>query len=169
MISNKFLDLCRTVQQLPYGRNANRHDFSLVEKEGKGSCSSKHAFLKQKADEWGENEVQLILGMYRMHERNTPKIGDALLRANVPFIPEAHCYLRINGVRHDFTSPQSNFLLLQNDILEELEIQPEQVVEFKINFHQSFIRKWLETEQIGLTFEEIWQLREACISRLSAE
>ncbi|MBL4664011.1 MAG: hypothetical protein JKY22_10775, partial [Flavobacteriaceae bacterium] len=39
--------LTKFIQNLPYGRNQNRIDFSLVLSERKGSCSSKHAFLKE--------------------------------------------------------------------------------------------------------------------------
>ena len=38
------------IKNLPYGRNSNRTDFSLVFTEHKGTCSSKHALLKQLAD-----------------------------------------------------------------------------------------------------------------------
>ena len=41
-----FEELIVKVKNLPYGRNANRYDFSLVLSENKGTCSSKHAFLK---------------------------------------------------------------------------------------------------------------------------
>ena len=39
------------IAKLPYGRNSNRIDFSLVVKESKGTCSSKHAFLKSLINE----------------------------------------------------------------------------------------------------------------------
>ena len=43
-------ELCSFVRHLPYGRNSNRESITLVFEERKGSCSSKHAFLKQMAD-----------------------------------------------------------------------------------------------------------------------
>jgi hypothetical protein len=45
-----FESLLEKVKVIPYGRNLNRHDFSLVLSENKGTCSSKHAFLKDFAD-----------------------------------------------------------------------------------------------------------------------
>ena len=39
-------DLVRSVQNFHYARNANRFDLDLVWHERKGTCSSKHAFLK---------------------------------------------------------------------------------------------------------------------------
>jgi hypothetical protein len=41
-----FEALIEKVKNIPYGRNSNRTDFSLVISENKGTCSSKHAFLK---------------------------------------------------------------------------------------------------------------------------
>ena len=50
----EFKELIDKIKNLPYGRNANRYDFTLVLSENKGTCSSKHAFLKDFAD---KNEI----------------------------------------------------------------------------------------------------------------
>jgi hypothetical protein len=34
------------IHRLPYGRNADRADYRLVLKEGKGTCSTRQALLK---------------------------------------------------------------------------------------------------------------------------
>jgi hypothetical protein len=48
--------------------------------------------------------------------------------------------------------------------LEAIEIQPKQITDFKVSYHQQFIKKWLQTQpQIKLTETEIWQIREQCI------
>lgn len=90
-------DLVDFTQNLQYGRNENREDFSLVIKENKGTCSSKHSFLKKIADLNNIDNVKLILGMYRMNNLNTPEIGDTILESGLEFIPEAHCYLKLNN------------------------------------------------------------------------
>ena len=51
-------------------------------KENKGTCSSKHAFLKKVADWNNIKNVKLILGMYQMNELNTQKIGNTILLLN---------------------------------------------------------------------------------------
>jgi extradiol dioxygenase family protein len=84
-------ELIDFTQKLPYGRNENREDLSLVIKENKGTCSSKHSFLKKVADLNNIGNVKLILGMYRMDNLNTPKIGDTILKNGLDYIPEAHC------------------------------------------------------------------------------
>ena len=42
--------------------------------------------------------IKLILGMYKMRTTNTPKIGTTLSEHQLDYMPEAHCYLKINEV-----------------------------------------------------------------------
>ena len=58
------------IARLPYGRNKNRFDFNLVLSEQKGSCSSKHGFLKTIAEENNIADVKLMLGIYKMNRSN---------------------------------------------------------------------------------------------------
>lgn len=155
------------IRKLSYGRNQNRFDVSLVIKEEKGTCSSKHALLRSVAIENNIPGVRLILGMYKMNHHNTPGIGNILSEAGLDFIPEAHCYLSVNHLRIDVTSTLSDFKRLEDDILLEMEITPEQVNEYKVSFHQNFIINWIQEEHIPLSFDTIWELREKCIQRLS--
>ncbi|PWA09013.1 hypothetical protein DB891_10175 [Flavobacterium laiguense] len=159
-------DVLLHVKNIPYGRNSNREDLSLVLKENKGSCSSKHAFLKEIASQNNIPNVQLIIGIYKMKESNT-KIGTILSENTIYYIPEAHCYLNINGERLDYTTGSSNFEKIKNDLLEEIEIEPYQVGEFKIKYHQDFIKKWLSDSNATITFDQLWAVREQCIAYLS--
>ena len=160
-------DLISYTQKLPYGRNNNRTDFSLVISEAKGTCSSKHAFLKKIASLNNIPNVVLILGMYKMNHHNTPNIGKVLLENNINYIPEAHCYLKINQKRVDITNANADFSKLKNDILEEIEITPEQVADFKVTYHQNFLKNWIQQNNIPYSFKEIWSIRELCIQNLS--
>ncbi len=154
------------VQGLPYGRNRNRGDVKLVMIERKGTCSSKHAFLKTVADLNNIPNVELMLGMYYMNQNNTPGIGTALEATKLDFIPEAHCYLKIDGKRLDLTSTNSNFSTIEKDIIQELSIQPEQVREFKVSYHKDFLRNWLTQNETDMSFEDLWAIREKCIESL---
>ena len=155
------------IEQLPYGRNSNREAILLVLSEERGTCSSKHAFLKQLAIENDLEHVKLYIGVYKMNEQNTPKIGSALSENKLDYIPEAHCYLKINGMPKDVTTANSNFSKIENDLLEELEIEPHQVSEFKVEMHQKFIKKWIQKNNVPFTFEEVWNIRERCIENLA--
>jgi hypothetical protein len=159
--------LTEYIKLLPYGRNKNRADVSLLLKEQKGTCSSKHAFLKVIADLNAIPDVKLILGMYKMNSSNTPKIGNVLIKNGISYIPEAHCYLKINGEPIDLTSPSSNFNSIKNFILFEKEITTYQVAEFKVNYHKDYIKKWITDHNIPSSFNDLWHMREQCIANLS--
>jgi hypothetical protein len=159
-------DLLKFVKQIPYGRNSNRIDFSLILSENKGTCSSKHAFLKEIANQNNIKNIELIIGIYKMNEFNT-KIGTILSANKVEYIPEAHCYLKIDGIRFDGTSSDSEFDKIKNDLLEEIEIEPYQVGDFKIEYHQKFIKNWLIENNSKFSFKQIWKIREQCIENLS--
>lgn len=160
-------ELIEFVKNLPYGRNANRTNLALVITEKKGSCSSKHALLKRVADLNEIENVKLILGIYRMNKQNTPNIGTVLSDSKIDFIPEAHCYLKINDERIDVTFSNSNILKIEADIIEEQEIEPEQVSEYKVQYHKTFLKRWISENQTDKGFDEIWKVREKCINNLS--
>ena len=162
-----FEELIDKVKNLPYGRNTNRYDFSLVLSENKGTCSSKHAFLKDFADKNEIENVKLYIGIFKMNEVNTQKLGDLLTKNNIKYIPEAHCYLKINQIPVDVTTSDSFYDKIKHDIIEEIEIIPNQVSDFKVEYHKAFLKKWIKETNQNNTFEEIWRIREECISKLS--
>jgi hypothetical protein len=108
----------------------------------------------------------LIIGIYKMNETNT-KIGKILSNANLEYIPEAHCYLKVNDKIIDATTNSSNFDNIKNDIIEKIEIEPYQVADFKVEYHQNFIKSWLTRTKSAYTFDKIWKIREECINHLS--
>lgn len=162
-----FEELIEQVKHIPYGRNSNRTDFSLVVKENKGTCSSKHAFLKEHANKHHIENVKLFIGVFKMNEQNTPKITPLLSDNTIDYIPEAHCYLKVNENVVDVTSETSFYENIKNDILEEIEIEADQVTNWKIKFHQDFIKNWIMENDISLSFNEVWKIREECIEKLS--
>ena len=171
---NDFHSLIHHVQKLPYGRNTNRYDLDLVIKEGKGTCSSKHAFLKKIANENGQQDIQLILGFYKMNQKNTPGIGDVLAKAKLEYLPEGHCYLKCENQRYDFTDSTADIKRIEDAILLERAIEPEDVVALKVELHQDYLKQWIDAESIpcppeassGQVFRKIWELRERCIANL---
>lgn len=165
-ISN-WATLVRNIQELPYGRNQSRIDFSLVIKENKGTCSSKHALLKQVADLNNIPNVDLVLAIYKMNDKNTPGIDLSKVTRKLAYIPEAHCYLKVNNESLDITTPNSSITRIENDIISETIIKPEQVGQYKIDYHQKFILDWITQNEIKLSFDQVWQFREQCIANLS--
>ncbi len=164
---NHFRVLLDHIQSLPYGRNANRSDLSLVFKEKKGTCSSKHAFLKKVIEENEIVGIELLIGIYKMTIQNTPGIGSYMEEAGLSYLPEAHCYLKYLDKRIDITNSMSDFDRISDAILKEVSIQAEQVTTFKVNLHKNYIKDWIDAENIQLSFEEVWSIREKCIANLS--
>jgi hypothetical protein len=140
----------------------------LIIPEQKGTCSTKHAFIKQLAIEAQQEAVQLCLGIYQMNEANTKGVGKVLNNYNLDYIPEAHSYLKIDGNIIDITHPKSNKTLFVNSLLKEEAIQPQQISTYKVNWHQNFLKQWLTTAQLPYSFQEIWNIREECIASLSS-
>lgn len=158
--------LVEFISSLPYGRNENRYDLSLVLKEKKGTCSSKHAFLKAIALDNNQEDVKLILGLYKMDNKNTPRIGYELIKNSLDYIPEAHCYLRIGEKRLDITTENSNFEKIENSLIEEIEILPHQVSDYKLDYHKNFLNEWISENNIKFTLDELWAIRENCIKNI---
>jgi hypothetical protein len=172
-ITRAFLarDLCdfqaaaRYLHHLPYGRNTNRADFRLVLDEGCGTCSTKHALLAELAREQ-QIPVTLTLGIYTMHERNTPGVGPILEKYGLFFLPEAHCYLTYAKTRIDITRSGVEATEPITHFFYEEIITPADIGAYKVEVHQSYLRTWLVNEPsvAGRTFADIWKIREECIA-----
>lgn len=160
-------NLVHYVHNLPYGRNANRTDVGLVIKEQQGTCSSKHSLLKKIADLNDIENVKLIIVIYKMNGSNTPKVRNVLVKYGLEYIPEAHCYVKVNNTAIDITANDSDLDELRNDFLTEIEIEPEQVDEYKVNYHKEFIKTWAEENNSTLPFDILWSIREECIKEMS--
>ena len=156
------------IRHLPYGRNLNKNDLTSVFADNCGTCSTKHAILKQLADENNFKELRLIIGLFKMNGINTPPVSTTLEFNDLEYIPEAHCYLKYNNDILDYTKPNSDAADFINDIIEEVEIKPNQITDFKVNFHKNYLTACLENNhQIKLTFDDIWKVREQCIQDLT--
>lgn len=159
----------RCLQALPYGRTANRVDFSAVLHEGRGTCSTKHALLSTLAHEQ-QLPVVLTLGIYDMHESNTPGVGVVLARYGLASLPEAHCYLTYRGTRIDITRCGAEPTAPITQFVHEEAIVPEQIGVYKVMLHRQYMQEWVRNNPQavrGRRFEDVWQIREECIAALA--
>jgi phosphoglycolate phosphatase-like HAD superfamily hydrolase len=155
------------IRNLRYGRNVNKSDLTTLFADGCGTCSTKHALLKQLAIENNAGEVKLIVGIFKMNEINTPEVSNTLKQYGLQYIPEAHCYLRINDTIIDATKLNSSPNDFIHDLICEVEIVPTQIETYKVNYHQEYLNNWLhENIHIKYTLSEIWTIREQCIRDL---
>jgi hypothetical protein len=66
-----FTDACNYIKHLPYGRNNNKYNLASLFTDKCGTCSTKHAVLKQLALENNCTDVQLMLVLFKMNTINT--------------------------------------------------------------------------------------------------
>lgn len=161
-----FEHLAEHVRKLPYGRTSNAPDPLAVLREGRGTCSGKHRLLAAVAQDCGHSDVQLIVGIYEMSEENTPGVGTVLKAASLTSIPEAHCYLSIEGERFDFTGLAAGNTSPFAALLAEYRVSPTDLPQKKVELHKRALAAWA-TER-GISQEKAWAMREACIAALAA-
>lgn len=161
----RFDELAEHVRSLPYGRPKSLEPLAVLSEQC-GTCSSKHQLLAQVAQESGQPQVQLTIGIYEMSERNTPGVADVLAAAQMSFIPEAHCYLTVEGERLDFTGICAGASSPFESLLCELCVAPARLQQTKVLLHKEFLNQWSYAHR--RSSEELWRVREACIAALSA-
>ena len=163
-----FKEATEFVRKLKYGRNENKNDLKSVFVDNCGTCSTKHSLLKKLADENNHSEIKLTLGIFKMNSSNTKEIEQTLKTHNLEYLPEAHNYLKYKNEIYDFTKKHSKPSDFVNELLEEIEIKPEQITSFKVDYHKEYLKKWLtENGKIKFTLNEIWKIREKCIENLT--
>lgn len=157
------------IRDLPYGRNADKKNLTTVFTDGCGTCSTKHALLKLLCEENNFADVKLILCLFRMSASTTPEIARTLAKYNLSYIPEAHNYLRYGGQILDFTKPGFPIPDFEDHLIEEIEIEPDQITDFKVSYHKNYIDTWLsQNPETPYSPAELWAIREECIQDLSA-
>jgi len=161
-----FHDLIRCVRRFHYGRNSQRADLNLVWYERRGTCSSKHAFLKNVAELNQIPNVELMMCLFKMNSDNTKGLVGFMEQTDLEYIPEAHCYIRWNNEPIDVTFMGSNIDQLLKATLEEKQIQAKDVVENKLIWHKQKLVEWLDSNRPNMTLEEIWGIRERAIQYL---
>jgi hypothetical protein len=161
-----FEDLAEHIRKLPYGRTANTDEPLAVLRQGRGTCSAKHQLLAAVAQDCGHAEVQLTVGIYEMSEENTPGVGAVLNEASHASIPEAHCYLTIEGERFDYTGLSAGNSSPFAALLAEYTVSPKNLQQIKVALHKEAIADW--ARERGISEMEAWATREACIAALAA-
>ena len=102
-----FIDACRYVLQLPYGYNSDRDDLMILFREGKGSCTTKHAVIATLADDL-DLPIFKNIGIYEMTEDIVTGTKDILKSFNLPYVPMLHCFLVYGDYRVVLTEGNRN-------------------------------------------------------------
>ena len=69
-----FHDAVRFVRNLPWGRPTRSGDPLSVLEDGRGTAADKHILIAALARELGNEELELILGVYRMTAESHPVV-----------------------------------------------------------------------------------------------
>lgn len=158
------------ITDLPYGRNADKENPVTIFTDGCGTCGTKHALLKQLADEQNIDGVQLILCVFKMNRENTHSIKEILDKYNLPYMLEAHNYLRVGGEIVDATKRNWSVLQFLDDVIGEIEIQPGQITGFKVSYHKKLLTDSLiQHQEITYSLTELYAIREQCIAALGSK
>jgi hypothetical protein len=159
-----FAQLTQRVAAIPYGRTSSESPVAVLI-QNRGTCSSKHRLLAEVAQEFQQFAITLTVGIYDMHEGNTPGVGVILDAADVASIPEAHCYLKVGDSRFDFTGSRRGATSPFQSLVCEMAVSPKDLVQYKKRLHENHLLNW--AGQHGLSLEDAWAIREACISALA--
>lgn len=162
-----FHQLIHFLQALPYGRTSKRDDFALQFTEKVGTCSSKHGLLEVFCELNKVLEIELMVGIFLMNENYNPKIKPILDKYQLKSIPEAHCFLRYDGKRYDFTTSKSDVKHFEPFLVREQRCDSQQVFDWKPMIHKHYMGGWLTRNNLSYSVEELWQIREECIEVLS--
>jgi hypothetical protein len=166
---NTFAEAAEFIRQLPYARNKDKNNLITVFSDGCGTCGTKHALLKQLAIENGFEGLTLHIALFKMSAVTTPPVTAVLQKYDLEYIPEAHNYLKYNDHVADYTKVQWNTDLITDNLLEETEIEPAQIADYKVIYHKAYLQEWLAASpHVKMTLDELWTAREACIAALSA-
>ena len=161
-----FSALGKGLLHLPYARLTGTTALSVL-REGRGTCSGKHAVLKTVAEEHHRVEVQLVECYFLMHAGSTAGLDGALPEALRHGLPEAHCYILTTDGVLDVTRPGvSRAYLPAGGILRESPIRLADL-ERKATRHRGFLGGWRARHAPAFSAEDLWTLREACIRALS--
>lgn len=160
-----FYDAIKYVQKLHYGRSKLAYPLNILE-DKRGTCSTKHALIKELAQENNIHSIKLHMCIYPMKEKNTTGVGKILDRYKLDYILESHVYLYYDDERYDFTFPEKSDMKWENDILIETEIDVDQITDFKIEYHKNILQDWIKRDGLKFSLKEMWQIRESCIHAL---
>ena len=100
-------------------------------------------------------------------KRIRQELARSCVGTTLPFIPEAHCVLKMDGRYIDATSNTSSYNKVKPDVLEIRPIDPEDTTERKPAWHRQYLEQWIMKNNIHNDLESLWNIREAYIRRLS--
>lgn len=163
-----FHDAVRLVRDLPWGKPTRPEALAVIE-EGKGTATDKHFLLASLARELGNDELQLVLGIYRMSAETHPAAKAVLGKANLQSLPESLVWLRWYGGDYDFSSMRAGGKAVV--VLQEETITLDKLPGYVEQRHKDFlVRFLLSSRRDDLPdLKGLWKLRGEALDAVIAE
>ena len=167
---SSFLAACAHVHNMPYGYNADRDDPIALFKEGKGTCTTKHAVIASLAVELGL-PVYKNVGIYAMTEDLVTGADAILKRHALPYLPMVHCFLAYEAYRVDLTEGNANG---KNRSIEEFfftaKVAPNIRAKEEYMLYRTVLQNQILTrhEFVGVPIKTVLQAREEGLVLLKA-
>lgn len=153
---------CEYVHNLPYGYNSNRDDLMILFKEGKGTCTTKHAVIATLASELNL-PVYKHIGIYAMTETLVSGTNAVLDKHNIPWIPMTHCFLSDGTHNVDLTEGNQNGKNGPiNEFLSTIKVEPDISEKNEYLFYRNALKEQILKQGVlkGVPLKIILQARE---------
>jgi hypothetical protein len=160
-----FYDAIEYVYKLPYAPPSEPFNFHLVLKEGRGTCSTRHALLVALAKEL-DLPINLGLAIYNLTPERFPALKDILQKFNIPYIPESHNFMVYNDKFLDITFPGDCKRLSSSGLSQVEIILPEQIMDYKVDVYKKYLEKWYQENDFSFSMEEFNEAHRQCIAKL---
>lgn len=161
-----FSQLVEYVRDLKYERISDVYNIALVFEESRGTCSNKHIFLKAVAEENKIDNVNLHLVIYSMSPDNTKGIKKVFDNIPIDYIPEAHCYITIDGDPVDATYQGFDISKIKETSVFDTKLGAKECIKRKPEKHQEYLKQWILDNNLEHSFDTVWGWREDCIQAL---
>ena len=84
-----------------------------------------------------DDKLEMVMGMIKMSAANTPRVKHILEQHKLPYMPEAHIYLKYNDEVLDYTASSFNISGHDKaDVISETGIEPDQIADHKVNIRK---------------------------------
>ncbi len=165
-----FIAACSHVFELPYGYNGDRDDLLAIFKEGKGTCSTKHAVIATLAKELDLNIFKHV-GIYAMTDDIVTGAAEILAEYRLPYLPMLHCFLVFGDRCVDLTEGNQNGKNRPiNDFLHTQRVIPAISAKDEYLLYRKAVkdRILLRREMNGVDIKRILRAREKGLALLKA-
>ena len=161
-----FHSIIEYVYKLPYSRISNLDDLLLTISEKKGTCSTKHGFLKAVAEENEQEDIRLHCVYFEFSKKHIPTLIKEFEKLKLQSELEGHCYLSYNNHILDVTTTYLDYpkFIDFSNLYKIDDLKSYECGEQKQKRHLKLFKEWCQEKEVD--FEKAWDLRWKVIKEL---